>query len=142
MNRGCDSSAVAGARVALLVVASSAASLTRSTIPLAVLVLLTGIFLSPVMIVAYFAANEFGGQTRQTESTTWVNTSHNVGAAAGSAGGGLLIEAWSANIAFAASAAAAAVILAVSAAIYAKSSRSTRATRTVSPTNGARQPTN
>ena len=122
----------------LLVVASSAASLTRSTIPLGIVVLLTGIFLSPVMIVAYFAANEFGGQTRQTESTTWVNTSHNVGAAAGSAAGGFLIEAWSANVAFAASAVAAAVTLVVSMAIYAKPPRSTHATRTAQSTIGNR----
>lgn len=126
---------------ALLVVASSAASLVYSTIPLGVVVILTGIFLSPVMIVAYFAANRFGGPGRQTESTTWVNTSHNVGAAAGSAAGGFLIEAWSANAAFAASAAVAAVLLVVSVGIYAKPSTSRRATGTAQVTIEAHQPT-
>jgi len=67
---------------ALLVITSGAASLVSSPISLAVVLALTGIFLSPVMIVAYFAANAFGRPARQTESTTWVNTSHNVGAAA------------------------------------------------------------
>jgi len=99
----------------LLVVASALVGLAASTITLAIVVTVMGLFLSPVMIVAYFAANGFGGTARQTESTTWVNTSHNVGAAAGSAAGGLLIEAWSANVAFVACALGAAVLLAVGA---------------------------
>ena len=109
---------------ALLVIGSGAASLVSSPISLAVVLALTGIFLSPVMIVAYFAANGFGRHARQTESTTWVNTSHNIGAAAGSAAGGLLIVAWSANVAFSASAGAAAVLLVTSVALTAKPSRS------------------
>ena len=127
---------------ALLVIASSAASLAYSTISLGVVVILTGIFLSPVMIVAYFAANGFGGPARQTASTTWVNTSHNVGAATGSAAGGFLIEAWSANAAFAASAAAAAVLLVVSLAIYAKPFKSRRQIGTTQPTIEVHEPIN
>ncbi len=127
---------------ALLAVASSTAGLAHSVVPLGLAVILTGIFLSPVMIVAYFAANGFGGPLRQTESTTWVNTSHNVGAAAGSAVGGLLIERWSANEAFAASAAAAAVLLVVSAAIYAKPSTSRRTTGTAQSTIEGHEPIN
>ena len=126
---------------ALLVIASSAASLMHSTVALGAVVILTGVFLSPVMIVAYFAANGFGGPARQTESTTWVNTSHNVGAAAGSAAGGVLIEAWNANAAFAACAAAAAVLVMVSVAIYAKPSTSPRATGTAQSAIGAHAPT-
>ena len=125
---------------ALLVIASSAASLMHSTITLGAVVTLTGVFLSPVMIVAYFAANGFGGSGRQTESTTWVNTSHNVGAAAGSAAGGVLIEAWSANVAFGACAAAAAVLVVVSVAIYAKPPTSPHATGTAPSAIGAHEP--
>ena len=124
---------------ALLVIASGAASV-HSTIALGAVVILTGIFLSPVMIVAYFAANGFGGPARQTEPTTWVKTSHNVGAAVGSAAGGFLIDAWSANVALAASAAASAVLLVVSVAIHAKPSTSRRATGTARSTIGSHEP--
>jgi predicted MFS family arabinose efflux permease len=60
---------------------------------MAAAIVATGLFFSPVMIVAYFGANDFGGDTRKTESTTWVNTSHNIGAAAGSAVAGIVIQA-------------------------------------------------
>ena len=60
---------------------------------MAVAIVAAGLFFSPVMIVAYFGANDFGGDTRKTESTTWVNTSHNIGGAAGSAIAGIVIQA-------------------------------------------------
>jgi len=59
---------------------------------LGIAITVTGLFFSPVMIVAYFGANDFGGDTRKTEATTWVNTSHNVGGAAGSAIAGIVIQ--------------------------------------------------
>ena len=60
---------------------------------MAIAIVAAGSFFSPVMIVAYFGANDFGGDTRKTESTTWVNTSHNIGGAAGSAIAGIVIQA-------------------------------------------------
>jgi predicted MFS family arabinose efflux permease len=104
---------------ALLAVGSASAVLATSAVSLGIIVAASGLFLAPVMIVAYVAANGFGGPARPTESTTWVNTSHNVGAAAGSAAGGLLIEAWNAKAAFIGSAASAALLLLISAAVYA-----------------------
>jgi MFS family permease len=60
---------------------------------MAVAIVSAGLFFSPVMIAACFGANDFGGGTRKTESTTWVNTSHNIGGAAGSAVAGVVIQA-------------------------------------------------
>ena len=84
----------------ILVVLSTAVGLTGNAVWMTVTVMAAGVFFSPVMIVAYFAANDFGGDQRKTESTTWVNTSHNIGAAAGSAMAGLVIEVAGVNESF------------------------------------------
>ncbi len=68
-------------------------ALTGNGFGMAAAIVVTGLFFSPVMIVAYVGANDFGGETRKTESTTWVNTSHNIGGAAGSAVAGFVIQA-------------------------------------------------
>ncbi|MBC7762573.1 MAG: MFS transporter [Candidatus Saccharibacteria bacterium] len=104
----------------LFIMGSAGAGLATSTISLGLVISAAGLFLSPVMIVAYFAANDFGGATRQTESTTWVNTAHNVGAAAGSALSGFLVESWNVSSTFLTTAAAAAVFVALSAGISAR----------------------
>ena len=104
----------------LFIIASAGAGLTTSTISLGLVISAAGLFLSPVMIVAYFAANAFGGTTRQTESTTWVNTAHNVGAAAGSALSGFLVESWNVSSTFLTTAGTAAVFVALSAGISAR----------------------
>jgi predicted MFS family arabinose efflux permease len=84
----------------ILVVLSTAVGLTGDAVWMTVAVVTAGVFFSPVMIVAYFAANDFGGEHRKTESTTWVNTSHNIGAAAGSALAGIVIEVTGVNESF------------------------------------------
>ena len=84
---------------------------------LGLVLLVAGVFLSPTMIVAYFAANGFGGTTRQNAATTWVNTSHNVGAAAGSVCAGILIESAGTNEAILVALCGSAAILAISGAI-------------------------
>ena len=84
----------------ILVGLSSAVGLTGNPVWMTVTVVAAGAFFSPVMIVAYFAANDFGGDHRKTESTTWVNTSHNIGAAAGSALAGIVIEVAGVNASF------------------------------------------
>ena len=76
----------------ILVMLSSMIGLTGNAAWTTVMVVAAGAFFSPVMIVAYFASTDFGGDRRKTESTTWVNTSHNIGAAAGSALAGIVIQ--------------------------------------------------
>lgn len=109
----------------VFIAATAVASFATSTISFGLVISAAGLFLSPVMIVAYFAANDFGGKTRQTESTTWVNTAHNVGAAAGSALSGFLIESWNVSSAFLTTAAAAFLFVALSTAITARPWRRT-----------------
>ncbi|WP_104082975.1 MFS transporter [Cryobacterium sp. Y11] len=95
----------------ILVALSSAIGLTGNTVWMTVTVVGAGAFFSPVMIVAYFAANDFGGDHRRTESTTWVNTSHNIGAAAGSALAGIVVQIAGVNASFLAIGALAVLIL-------------------------------
>ncbi|HYI32561.1 MAG TPA: MFS transporter [Glaciibacter sp.] len=100
---------------AALVAASSLLAVASSAIAVAVVLALAGLFFSPVMIVAYVAAHAAGGESRRNAATTWVNTSHNVGASAGSALAGILIQATGTPTAIAATAAAAILLLLVSA---------------------------
>jgi len=102
--------ALAGGAAAIAVMAGSA-------VGLGVILLATGLFLSPIMIVGYFAASGFGGAHRQTMATTWVNTSHNLGAAAGSVVAGIVIEAAGPAESILATAALAAVLILASALI-------------------------
>lgn len=96
---------------ALFVAGIAAAGLAASTLVLGLLIALAGLCLSPIMIVAYVAASDFGRGGREIEATTWVNTAHNVGAAAGSALAGVLIEAAGAGSAFFGAAVVAVVLL-------------------------------
>lgn len=50
-----------------------------------VILVVAGLFFSPIMIVGYMTAGTMGGEHRQNSATTWVNTGHNLGSAAGSA---------------------------------------------------------
>lgn len=108
---------------ALAIGAAAIALVAASAVGLGVILLATGLFLSPIMIVAYFAASSFGGLNRQTMATTWVNTAHNVGAAAGSVVAGLVIEAAGAPEAILATAVTAAALIAASALILLLSRR-------------------
>lgn len=76
----------------LLLVASSLIVAVGGVIAVSVVLAAAGLFFSPVMIVAYVAAHVAGGEHQQNAATTWVNTGHNVGAAAGSALAGVLIQ--------------------------------------------------
>lgn len=75
-----------------LVAVSSIIALVTGAVAVSVVLAAAGLFFSPVMIVAYFAAHQAGGEHRQNTATTWVNTSHNVGAALGSALAGMIIQ--------------------------------------------------
>ncbi len=96
---------------ALFAAGIAAAGLATSTLALGVLIALAGLCLSPIMIVAYVGASDFGRGGREIEATTWVNTAHNVGAAAGSALAGVLVEAAGAGAAFLGAAVVGAVLL-------------------------------
>ncbi|GAA3645856.1 MFS transporter [Microbacterium marinilacus] len=72
---------------------TSLLSLVSGAVTVSVVLAGAGLFFSPVMIVAYVAAQLAGGEHRQNAATTWVNTSHNLGSSAGSALAGVLIQA-------------------------------------------------
>lgn len=76
-----------------LLTLSSLIAMVTGAVAVSVVVAVAGVFFSPVMIVAYMAAHTAGGEHRQNAATTWVNTSHNVGGAVGSALAGVLIAA-------------------------------------------------
>lgn len=98
----------------LLVAASSGIALVTGAFAVSVVLVASGLFFSPVMIVAYFAAHRAGGEHRQNSATTWVNTSHNAGAALGSAIAGIFIQVASGQVATIAIAGGAVVALLVS----------------------------
>ncbi|MGM1017457.1 MAG: MFS transporter [Actinomycetota bacterium] len=78
---------------AALVAISSLIALAAGAVSVTIVLAAAGLFFSPVMIVAYFAAHQAGREHRQNSATTWVNTGHNIGAAAGSALAGIIIQA-------------------------------------------------
>lgn len=59
---------------------------------LGVVLAATGLAVAPVFIVAYLAADHFAQDGARTEATTWINTVYNLGAAAGAAGAGALVD--------------------------------------------------
>ena len=77
---------------AALLASSSLVAVATGAAAVSTVLVVAGVFFSPVMIVAYIAAHTAGGEHRQNSATTWVNTSHNLGGAAGSALAGILIQ--------------------------------------------------
>lgn len=94
-----------------LVTISSLIALVTGAVSMTIVLAAAGLFFSPVMIVAYFAAHQAGGEHRQNSATTWVNTSHNIGASLGSALAGIIIQAATAPTATIGIAGGAAVLL-------------------------------
>jgi len=80
------------ALAAVLMAVASLIAVVTGTVAVSVVLAAAGLFFSPVMIVAYVAAHAAGGEHRQNAATTWVNTSHNLGGAGGSALAGVLIQ--------------------------------------------------
>ena len=97
-----------------LLVVSSLIGVASGLLAVSVVLACAGLFFSPVMIVAYIAAHAAGGEHQQNAATTWVNTSHNVGGAAGSALAGILIQTAGTSIAVLAIGVTAALLLAIS----------------------------
>ncbi|MEV7693769.1 MFS transporter [Microbacterium sp. NPDC089189] len=96
---------------ATLVATSSVVALVSGAVAVSAVVAVAGVFFSPVMIVAYIAAHRAGGEHRQNAATTWVNTGHNIGASAGSALAGVLVQLSGVPVAVALISAVAAVLL-------------------------------
>ena len=93
-------------------VGSIAMAIAPGVIALGVIAGLTGLFLSPAMISAYFVASRFGNHEQATEVNTWVNTSQNIGSAMGAAVAGVIIEISGTSISFVCAAVAVLVLLA------------------------------
>jgi len=77
----------------VLLATTSLIAIVTGAVAVSLVLVVAGLFFSPVMIVTYVAAHTSGGDHQQNSAMTWVNTSHNVGGAAGSALAGVLIQA-------------------------------------------------
>ena len=76
----------------------------RTFVSLALLAISAAV-VAPWFTVAYLAADSASNEDEKTEAMTWVNTSNNLGSAAGSALGGVILNAFSGSgVAYAASA--------------------------------------
>ncbi|QMU98047.1 MFS transporter [Microbacterium esteraromaticum] len=97
----------------VLLMASVLATLAfvSGAVAVAAVLAVAGLFFSPIMIVGYMAAGTMGGDHRQNSATTWVNTGHNLGSAAGSAVIGVGLQLAGAPTAMIWTAGAAAVLL-------------------------------
>ncbi|MEP7766205.1 MFS transporter [Sanguibacter sp. 25GB23B1] len=76
----------------LLVLGVSCLAISDDGTVVTIVLGLAGLFFSPVMIVAYLAAPAAAGTRRQNAATTWVNTSHSLGATLVSAAAGFMIQ--------------------------------------------------
>lgn len=103
------------ALAAVLMAVASLIAVVTGTVAVSVVLAAAGLFFSPVMIVAYVAAHATGGEHRQNAATTWVNTSHNLGGAGGSALAGVLIQLGGTSLAVTATTTGALLLLVASA---------------------------
>ncbi|QYH34548.1 hypothetical protein FFT87_00450 [Salinibacterium sp. M195] len=99
----------------MLLASTSLVAVVTGAVAVSVVLIVAGLFFSPVMIVTYVAAHTSGGEHQQNSAMTWVNTSHNIGGAAGSALAGVLIQASGVPAALGALALGALLLLVVSA---------------------------
>lgn len=96
--------------LALLVV-STITGLAGGTIAAVIGFTLSGLFLAPVLIVGYLAADLRSDPRVRTEASSWINTALNLGAAVGAGIFGVLTDAAGPGFALALSAAGAGVVL-------------------------------
>lgn len=122
--RGSLATQLVVSATALLVI-SSLVAVASGFLAVSVVLGAAGLFFSPVMIVAYVAAHAAGGEHQQNAATTWVNTGHNVGGAAGSALVGVLIQASGPSTAILGIGIVAAGLLALSVVLSRRGTRST-----------------
>jgi predicted MFS family arabinose efflux permease len=105
-----------------LLIGASLIAVVTGIMAVSLVLAAAGLFFSPVMIVAYVAAHAAGGEHRQNAATTWVNTSHNLGGAGGSALAGILIQLRGSSLAVTATASGA-VLLLLGSAVLARQGR-------------------
>ncbi|GAA1607251.1 MULTISPECIES: MFS transporter [Kribbella] len=68
------------------------ASFVPDLILLGAILGLAGVAVAPLFVVCYLAADQVTPPHQRTEASTWINTSNNLGSAAGSALAGLLVQ--------------------------------------------------
>ena len=78
--------------LAALAAGLALAAAAPNLVVLGVVLGLTGAAITPLLVVAYEAADDLSPQAGRTEATTWVNTAFNVGAASGASSAGLLAD--------------------------------------------------
>jgi predicted MFS family arabinose efflux permease len=80
------------ALAALLAIGMATATAVGNLPLLALVLVCTGTASTPVLIVAYLAADRFSPGAGRTEATTWVSTANNVGIALGAGLAGVVID--------------------------------------------------
>jgi predicted MFS family arabinose efflux permease len=78
--------------IALLAAAFLAASLAGNLIVLGVVMAIGGLAVAPLFVVSYLGADDLTPPHQRTEASTWINTTNNLGSAAGSSLAGLAID--------------------------------------------------
>jgi predicted MFS family arabinose efflux permease len=81
-----------GGLIAILAAGLLAASLATNLLVLGVVMAAAGVAVAPLFVVSYLAADIVTPPYQRTEASTWINTANNLGASAGSAVAGLLIQ--------------------------------------------------
>jgi predicted MFS family arabinose efflux permease len=81
-----------GGLIAVLAAGLLAASLATNLVVLGVVMAAAGVAVAPLFVVSYLAADTVTPPYQRTEASTWINTANNLGASAGSAAAGLLIQ--------------------------------------------------
>ncbi|MGZ0148127.1 MFS transporter [Kribbella sp. WER1] len=80
------------ALIAVLAAGLLTASVVPGLIPLGAVLGVAGAAVAPLFVVAYLAADTVTPPHQRTEASTWINTSNNLGSAAGSAAAGVLVQ--------------------------------------------------
>ncbi|MEE6178210.1 MFS transporter [Mycobacterium sp. 050134] len=96
-----------------LAVGTAIAAGADNLIVLGVVMALSGVAVAPLFVASYLASDQMAPAHHRTEASTWVNTANNIGAAAGTAAAGILVDRVDTTFGFAAGA----VLLALSAAV-------------------------
>lgn len=79
-----------------LIVLSAPVAVSTHLVWVSTVLFVAGLCFSPLMVVAYVAAQTIGEVERQSSATTWVNTAHNLGSALAGAVAGWSIQTMSA----------------------------------------------
>ncbi|MFG1906018.1 MFS transporter [Kribbella sp. NPDC048928] len=87
-----SSSSHLAALIAVLAAGLLTASVMPGLIPLGAVLGVAGAAVAPLFVVAYLAADSVTPPHQRTEASTWINTSNNLGSAAGSAATGVLVQ--------------------------------------------------